>query len=52
MIAAGLIVVAKRDCSACVLVEDVLKQLDGGDLEAGIVSQDDPTFPADVEVVD
>ena len=52
MISDGLIVVAKRDCPTCVLVEDVFKQLGGGDLDVAIVSQDDPSFPADVEVVD
>lgn len=51
MISDGLIVVAKRDCPTCVLVEDVFKHLEQGDTEVEIVSQDDPDFPANVETV-
>ena len=51
MISDGLIVVAKRDCPTCVLVEDVFKQLERGDAEVEIISQDDPDFPANVETV-
>ena len=44
MISDGLIVVTKRDCPTCVLVEDVFKQLEQSDVEVEIVSQDDPDF--------
>src|SRR5260221_13185399 len=41
----GLVIVAKRDCPTCVLVEPVMQSLDrAGPLAA--LSQDDPTFPA------
>jgi hypothetical protein len=50
----GIVVVVKRDCPTCVLVEPVLGQLAaqlGDDLH--VYSQDDPTFPTSVpEVVD
>ena len=51
MISDGLIVVAKRDCPTCVLVEDVFRQLRQSDIDVTIVSQDDPNFPADVDTV-
>ena len=51
MISDGLIVVAKRNCPTCVLVEEVFKQLEQSDMEVEIVSQDDPDFPANVETV-
>ncbi len=39
----GLVIVAKRDCPTCVLVEPVMQSLDrAGPL--AVVSQDDPTF--------
>src|SRR5258708_28797447 len=46
----GLVIVAKRDCPTCVLVEPVMQSLDrAGPL--AVVSQDDPTFPAGVRSV-
>src|SRR3981189_297712 len=46
----GLVIVAKRDCPTCVLVEPVMQSLDrAGPL--AVVSQDDPTFPAGVRAV-
>src|SRR5437868_14726649 len=40
----GLVIVAKRDCPTCVLVEPVMQSLDrAGPLT--VLSQDDPTFP-------
>ncbi len=42
----GLVAVVKRDCPTCVLVAEVLSQLD-----ATVISQDDPTFPEQVEGV-
>jgi hypothetical protein len=49
----GLVVVCKRDCPTCVLVEPVLADLLAHDLPLTVYSQDDPTFPATVpHVVD
>jgi hypothetical protein len=46
----GLVIVAKRDCPTCVLVEPVMQSLDrAGPLM--VLSQDDPTFPAGVRSV-
>src|SRR5229473_1570404 len=46
----GLVIVAKRDCPTCVLVEPVMQSLDrAGPL--AVLSQDDPTFPAGVRTV-
>ena len=46
----GLVIVAKRDCPTCVLVEPVMQSLDrAGPL--AVVSQDDPTFPSGVRAV-
>src|SRR5260370_1057450 len=46
----GLVIVAKRDCPTCVLVEPVMQSLDrAGPL--AVVSQDDPSFPAGVRSV-
>ncbi|HYM31443.1 MAG TPA: thioredoxin family protein [Candidatus Cybelea sp.] len=44
----GLIVIAKRDCPTCVLVEPVLRELDGGGMPLTVYSQDDPSFPSGV----
>ncbi len=48
-LADGLIVVAKRDCPACILIEPVLSQLAGADAPLVVYSQDDPSFPAGIE---
>lgn len=51
MLRDGWLVVLKRDCPTCVLVEPVLRQLDAaGRLQ--VVSQDDPDFPAGLSVLD
>ena len=43
----GLVIVAKRDCPTCVLIEPVMQSLDrAGPLT--VISQDDPTFPAGI----
>jgi hypothetical protein len=47
----GWVVVVKRDCPTCVLVEPVLRELAAA-LPLTVVSQDDPAFPAGVPVVD
>ena len=53
MTAETLVLVAKRDCPTCVMVESVIRQLAGADIALTVYSQDDPTFPADAgEVVD
>jgi hypothetical protein len=44
----GLVVVCKRDCPTCVLVEPVLQQLDQNDMPLTVYTQDEPTFPAGV----
>ncbi|HYX00609.1 MAG TPA: thioredoxin family protein [Reyranella sp.] len=46
----GLVIVAKRDCPTCTLVEPVMQSLDrAGPLT--VISQDDPTFPTGVRSV-
>src|SRR5258708_5153594 len=46
----GLVIVAKRDCPTCVLVEPVMQSLDrAGPL--AVLSQDDPPFPPGVRTV-
>ena len=46
MISDGLIVVAKRDCPTCVLVEDVFRQLGaGGPAAHGLQSGTTPRSP-------
>ena len=47
----GLVAVVKHDCPTCVLVEPVLQQLAAS---SGLIvlSQDDPGFPAGIDVVD
>ena len=46
----GLVVVVKRECATCVAVVSVLRQLVAAGEPVLIVSQDDPAFPADLEV--
>ena len=48
-----LIVIAKRDCPTCTMLEDVYARLAAGPVPVRIYSQDDPTFPTSVnEVID
>ena len=47
----GLVAVVKHDCPTCVLVEPVLREL-AAQTRLTVVSQDDPGFPAGVEVLD
>ena len=42
----GLIVVAKRDCPTCVLVEPLLRQIADGGAPLTVYTQDDPAFAA------
>ena len=46
-----LILVAKRGCPTCVMVEPVVEQLGAGALPLTVYSQDDPGFPAGIEGV-
>ena len=48
MHADGLILVAKRECPTCAMVEPVMRQLAAGALPFTVYSQDDPEFPAGV----
>jgi hypothetical protein len=44
----GLIVVAKRECPTCLLVEPVLRELADGDAPLTVFTQDDPTYAAGI----
>lgn len=44
----GLIVVAKRDCPTCTLIEPVYRQLAESGLPVSFYTQDDPGFPANI----
>jgi hypothetical protein len=48
----GLVAIVKRDCPTCRLVAPVLADLANGDVQLTVFSQDDPTFPDEVKVVD
>lgn len=47
----GLIIVAKRDCPTCVLIEPVIKALAQGTESCTLFIQDDPSFPDGVDDV-
>ena len=47
----GWILVVKRDCPACRLIQPVCRQLDDSGTPLVIFSQDDPRFPAGIESV-
>ncbi len=47
----GLVAVVKRECPTCLLVEPVLRELAAAQ-PLTVLCQDDPSFPAGVEVVD
>jgi len=47
----GLVAVVKRDCPTCLLVEPVLRELAAA-VPLTVWSQDDPSFPAGIDVVD
>ena len=46
-----LIVVAKRDCPTCTLIEPVYAELAAGQEPLTVYSQDDPGFPGTVDSV-
>ena len=48
----GLVLVVKRDCPTCELIAPVTKTLQESGLLSQIMSQDDPTFPDGLVVVD
>lgn len=48
----GLVAVVKRDCPTCELIAPVLVDLAGRAEPLTVHSQDDPAFPAGIEVVD
>ena len=48
----GLVAIVKHDCPTCRLVAPVLAELAEGDDSITVYSQDDPTFPDGVKVVD
>lgn len=50
--AAGFVAVVKQDCPTCRLVAPVLARLAQADLSLTVYSQDDPSFPPDMPVVD
>jgi hypothetical protein len=47
-IESSYIVILKKDCPTCALVESVIAQLQAGDRNMEVWSQDDPGFPASV----
>src|SRR5260370_9238437 len=48
----GLVAVVKRDCPTCALIEPVLRQIKAAGRRLTVYTQDDPTFPSGVDVVD
>ena len=50
-LADGLIVVAKRDCPTCTMLEPVYARLAEGTADITVYTQDDPSFPAGIEGV-
>ena len=44
----GFVLVAKRDCPTCELVQPVVRELVAGTRSIAVYSQDDPTFPEGV----
>ena len=48
----GLVAIVKRDCPTCRLVAPVLAEIADGTVPLTVYSQDDPTFPDGVKVVD
>jgi thiol-disulfide isomerase/thioredoxin len=48
----GLVAFVKRACPTCTLIEPQMKQVARAVPDFRAVSQDDPQFPQDVEVID
>ena len=47
----GLIVVVKRECQTCSMIQLVMAELAGGPTRFTVITQDDPGFPAGVKAV-
>jgi len=47
----GLLVVGKRDCATCTMIESLLGFIDHSDVDLTVLTQDDPSFPAGVSNV-
>lgn len=52
VLADGYHLVVKRDCPTCVTIEPVVAELVAAGIDLRVYSQDDPAFPAGIEVVD
>ena len=49
----GFIIVAKRECPTCELLESVYAELAAHDVVLSVFSQDDPSFPDSInDVID
>ena len=48
MLPDGLILIAKRECPTCTMVEPVMRQLAAGARPFTVYSQDDPGFPGEL----
>ena len=48
----SFVVVAKRDCPTCELVQPVLREIAASGVELTVYTQDDPSFPEGVDAVD
>ena len=48
----SFVVVAKRDCPTCVLVQPVLREIAASGADLTVYTQDDPAFPEGLEPVD
>ena len=48
----SFVVVSKRDCPTCVLVQPVLREIAASGAELTVYTQDDPSFPEGVDAVD
>lgn len=48
----GLLIVCKRDCETCVMLQPVYEELKKGDLPLTVYSQDDPSFPSSEAIFD
>ena len=49
---ASFVVVAKRDCPTCELVQPVLREIAASGAELTVYTQDDPTFPEGMDAID
>lgn len=47
----GLVVIVKRECATCQMVDSVLAELAASDVSLTVYTQDDPAFPPSVEAL-